>query len=261
MITLRPAVKADIPLLKAWDEEPHVQFSDPKINDGSGWEWEAQIGADWDGFWEYMAELDGQPIGFVQIIDPHVEHSQYWGPTEPGFRAIDIWIGPADMLGKGYGTQMMSKALKLCFADEGVHTVLIDPLTNNTDAHRFYQRCGFSPVGERDFDGDLCLVHELKRSDWLERQQQSVCNQFGSEFVPAKMEQKLGIALPLSSDGPVHGLRHPPEGDTTGWYIWTGELSDRENFFQALHCHHLASQTPDFFPLSRPRTGLAFPSH
>ena len=170
MITLRPAARADIPLLKAWDEEPHVQFSDPTTDDGSGWDWDTQIGAGWVGFWEYMAVSDGQPIGFIQIIDPHVEHSQYWGEIGPGFRAIDIWIGPADMLGKGHGTQMMTKALKLCFEDPDVHTVLIDPLKTNTDAHRFYQRCGFSPVGDRDFDGDLCLVHELKRAQWANKE-------------------------------------------------------------------------------------------
>tara|TARA_Y100000052_G_scaffold26911_1_gene32914 strand:- start:2627 stop:3151 length:525 start_codon:yes stop_codon:yes gene_type:complete len=170
MITLRPAARTDIPLLKAWDKEAHVQFSDPKGSDGSGWEWDAQIGAGWEGFWEFMAELDGQPIGFVQVIDPQIEQSQYWGPMEAGFRALDIWIGPADMLGKGYGSQMMSLALSFCFSDPEVHTLLIDPLINNTDAHRFYQRCGFSPVGVRDFDGDLCLVHELKRAQWAEKE-------------------------------------------------------------------------------------------
>ncbi len=79
----------------------------------------------------------------------------------------------------------------------------------------------------------------------LVTEQRAICKTFGSEFVAAEMNKKLGLALPLSSEGPAHGLRHPPEGDTTGWYIWTGELSDREDFFQPLHCHHLASQNPE----------------
>ena len=165
-VTLRPAVRADIPLLKAWDELPHVQFSDPKANDGSGWDWDEEIESGWAGYWHFVAEADGEPIGFVQVIDPHVEHSQYWGSMEAGYRAIDIWIGPADWLGKGAGTQMMVQALAFCFDDPAVHTILIDPLETNTRAHRFYQRCGFTPVGLRDFDGDRCLVHELKRADW-----------------------------------------------------------------------------------------------
>lgn len=166
IITLRPAIRADIPTLKAWDQEPHVQFSDPQIAKGSGWDWEEEIESGWEGYWHFIAEVDGEPIGFVQIIDPHVEHSQYWAPMDPGYRAIDIWIGPARWLGKGCGTQMMAQALRFCFASPEVHTILIDPIEANTDAHRFYQRCGFKPIGLRSFEGDVCLVHELKRADW-----------------------------------------------------------------------------------------------
>ena len=165
-VILRPATRADIPLLKAWDEEPHVQFSDPKSGDGSGWDWDDEIEAGLPGFWHFLAEVDGVPIGFVQVIDPAIEPTKYWGEMGEGFRAIDIWIGPAEWLGRGAGTQMMALALEACFAEASVHTILIDPLETHTRAHRFYQRCGFSPVGRREFDGDWCLVHELKRADW-----------------------------------------------------------------------------------------------
>ena len=68
----------------------------------------------------FMAELDGRPIGAMQICDPHLETSHYWGEIAPNLRAIDIWIGaPADR-GKGYGTQMMRLALERCFADSRV---------------------------------------------------------------------------------------------------------------------------------------------
>ncbi len=166
ILRLRPATRADIPLLEAWDEEPHVQFSDPDAGDGSGWDWHAQIGAGWPGFEELVAEAGGQPIGFVQILDPEVEPSQYWGTMPAGFRAIDIWIGPADWLGRGCGTEMMQLALAKCFADPAVHTVLVDPLASNTRAHRFYQRCGFTPARLQMLGEDRCLVHELKRADW-----------------------------------------------------------------------------------------------
>ena len=165
-VTLRPATRADIPLLKAWDEEPHVQFSDPKANDGSGWDWDDEIEAGLPGFWHFVAEVDGQPIGFVQVIDPAIEPTRYWGEMDAGYRAIDIWIGPADWLGRGCGSQIMALALTFCFADASVHTILIDPLADNIRAHRFYQRCGFTPTGQRMFGPDLCLVHELKRADW-----------------------------------------------------------------------------------------------
>jgi ribosomal protein S18 acetylase RimI-like enzyme len=58
-------------------------------------------------------------------------------------RAIDIWIGEAADLGRGYGTRMMRHALERCFADPAVKAVLIDPLASNTRARRFYERLGF----------------------------------------------------------------------------------------------------------------------
>lgn len=61
---------------------------------------------------------------------------------------------------------MMELALALCFADPLVTAVLIDPLANNTRAHRFYQRLGFQVVDRRQFGEDDCLVHCLKREDW-----------------------------------------------------------------------------------------------
>lgn len=77
-------------------------------------------------------------------------------------------------------------------------------------------------------------------------QQQALCNQHGVEWCEAQSELKLGIAL-ATLDGrmPVNGLRHPPEGDTTGWYLWAGEQwSDDPDFFQPLCVAHLEQYCP-----------------
>lgn len=48
---------------------------------------------------------------------------------------------------------------------------------------------------------------------------------------------------------PINGLRHPPEGDTTGWYIWAGEeLSTATDFFVPLHVVHLDEWCPGAIP-------------
>jgi aminoglycoside 6'-N-acetyltransferase len=56
---------------------------------------------------------------------------------------------------------MMRQALDRCFDLHGATTVLIDPIASNVDAIRFYQRLGFTLVGERWFDTDLCAVHRF----------------------------------------------------------------------------------------------------
>ena len=161
---LRRATSADAPLLRRWDREPHLLAA--KGDDD--WEWEGELGRELDWREHLVAEVDGTPIGFLQIIDPAREETRYWGNVPSGLRAIDIWIGEAACLGKGYGTQMMREAIARCFADPSVRAILIDPLASNARAQRFYQRLGFRPVARQRFGADDCLVHRLERRDWLE---------------------------------------------------------------------------------------------
>jgi aminoglycoside 6'-N-acetyltransferase len=162
MITLRSANIDDLLLLKYWDQQPHVIAANP--NDE--WEWETELlrSPEWREL--LMAENDDRSVGFVQIIDPALEESHYWGETGKGFRAIDLWIGEVSDLGKGYGTEMMKQAIVRCFASPEVNTILIDPLASNTRAHNFYKRFGFRFVERRFFGKDDCFVFKLERKYW-----------------------------------------------------------------------------------------------
>lgn len=161
-MNLRPATSADLNLLQHWDEQPHIIASDP--NSDWGWELELERNPDWRE--QLIAEIEGRPIGFIQIIDPAREDSHYWGDTPANLRAIDIWIGEETDLGKGYGTQMMRIAIARCFTDPSVTAILIDPLASNTRAHRFYERLGFQFLEHRRFGEDDCSVYCLQRADW-----------------------------------------------------------------------------------------------
>lgn len=162
MVNLRSATSADLKLLRYWDEQPHIVSADP--NDDWGWEVELDRHFDWRE--QLIAEIDSRPIGFVQIIDPAREDSHYWGDIATNLRAIDIWIGEAADLGKGYGTQMMQLAIARCFKDAAVSAILIDPLASNTRARRFYERLGFRFVEYRRFGDDNCAVYRLERKNW-----------------------------------------------------------------------------------------------
>jgi aminoglycoside 6'-N-acetyltransferase len=162
-LRLRPAVPADVPLLRQWDEAPHVIASDP--NDD--WQWEAALGREVDWREQLIAEVEGRPIGFLEIIDPAREEEHYWGDVAPNLRAIDVWIGAAEDLGRGHGTRMMHLALARCFADPKVEAVLVDPLASNVRAHRFYERLGFRFVERRQFGADDCFVYRLERTAYF----------------------------------------------------------------------------------------------
>ncbi len=161
-VKFRFASMADLELLRRWDEQPHVIASDP--NDDWAWEEELPKNPDWRE--QLIAEIDGRPIGYVEIIDPAREESHYWGAVPADLRAIDIWIGEESDLNRGYGTQMMRLALARCFADPEVAAVLVDPLAGNTRAHRFYERFGFRFVERRRFGEDDCFVYRLERNDY-----------------------------------------------------------------------------------------------
>ena len=169
-IVLRPASQSDAPLFERWDRQPHVisaTTDDPEaVRAFEDAHWPDEIAAQDENNEYLIAELCGQPIGAMQIIDPHLESTHYWGEIQPNLRAIDIWIGEPDCLGRGYGETMMRLAMRRCFADPAVTAIVIDPLASNVRAHKFYRRLGFTPLGPRRFGEDDCLVHEISREVW-----------------------------------------------------------------------------------------------
>jgi|JI8StandDraft_1071087.scaffolds.fasta_scaffold143856_1 aminoglycoside 6'-N-acetyltransferase len=165
-VTLRRARADDIPRLEAWDTQPHVVAA---TGDDDVFDWADELSRDAEWTTTLIAEEDGRPVGVVQMIDPREEETHYWGEVEPNLRAIDIWIGEPEDLGRGLGSQMMTLVLDQCFDDPAVVAVLIDPLETNVRARAFYRRMGFAEVGPRVFGNDHCLVHRLDRAIWLER--------------------------------------------------------------------------------------------
>jgi len=160
-VSLRLASLDDVPLLERWDTLPHVIAA---TGDDDVVDWVSELGRSVPWSEQFMIEADGRPVGIIQVIDPREEETHYWGDVEPNLRAIDIWLGEADDLGRGFGTQGMRLAIDHCFGDPAVTAILIDPLARNVRARRFYRRLGFVEVGPRRFGADDCMVMRLDRS-------------------------------------------------------------------------------------------------
>jgi hypothetical protein len=84
-------------------------------------------------------------------------------------------------------------------------------------------------------------------TDDISEAQLEVCRQYGVEPYTSPEESKVGVARNIRSGvQPVNGLRHPPQGDTTGWYLWAGEsLPTDPDFFVPLHVKHLPEWNKD----------------
>lgn len=79
--------------------------------------------------------------------------------------------------------------------------------------------------------------------------QREVCEVYQASYFPAPLDMKVGISLNVKEKVfPLNGLRHPPEGDTTGWYIWAGEeLLETDDFFEPLHVDHIRDWCPQVY--------------
>lgn len=97
----------------------------------------------------YLAlQSSGKPVGFLKI-----KH----GSLLPGTDSFGSEIGKLyfrkEETGTGYGVQAMDFACELA-QKNGEEVIWLDVLKANTGAIRFYQRYGFSTVGEQPFKTD-----------------------------------------------------------------------------------------------------------
>ena len=78
-------------------------------------------------------------------------------------------------------------------------------------------------------------------------EQIELCKKYNVEFQPIDYGLRIGISDNFFFDIlPFNGLRHPPEYDMCGWYLWAGEqFSEDKDFFKSLHLYHLAERRPD----------------
>jgi len=75
------------------------------------------------------------------------------------------------------------------------------------------------------------------------------CVRFGLMPDPPAQGSTVGISKgAIAGVWPLHGLRHRAERRSNGWYIWTGELSQADDFFEPLHVEHLADRLPAVLP-------------
>lgn len=81
------------------------------------------------------------------------------------------------------------------------------------------------------------------------REQARLCQRFDVKLHTPARDSKVGLALGDLTALPINGLRHPPQGDANGWYLWRGEhLSTEADFFSPLHVHHLEVRLPEVLP-------------
>ena len=136
----RPAVRADLPMLRRWLDTPEVVrwWGDPEREAAL---LEEDLGN------PLMAMLivahRGRPFAYAQHYDVHSWPQPHFAALPPGARAIDAFIGEPDMIGQGHGAVFLRLLAARLLAD-GAPVVAIDPDSANLRARRAYARAGFA---------------------------------------------------------------------------------------------------------------------
>jgi hypothetical protein len=78
--------------------------------------------------------------------------------------------------------------------------------------------------------------------------QRTICERYGAEFYHTDPYQVIGVANNVQDKTlfPINGVRHPIEGQSTGWYVWRGDvLSTEDDFFKPHHVMHIHQICPE----------------
>ena len=136
--TFRPMTAADLPLIRRWLGEAHVEawWGDPD-------EQFALVSGDLDepAMDQFIVLAGGKPFGYLQCYRLTAWNTGL-GPQPEGTRGIDQFIGENDMIGRGHGSAFIRQ-----FADaqlrQGLPRIVTDPDPLNARAVRAYEKAGF----------------------------------------------------------------------------------------------------------------------
>jgi len=93
-----------------------------------------------------LVERDGRPFAYAQHYDVGSWPQPQFADLPAGARAIDAFVGVADLVGAGYGGIFLRQLAERLIA-EGAPVVAIDPDPDNHRARRAYARAGFRETG------------------------------------------------------------------------------------------------------------------
>lgn len=93
-----------------------------------------------------IVSFESRDFAYVQDFEVHVWPQPQFACLPMGSRAIDTFIGEADMIGRGHGAGYL-RLLARRLRGEGAPGVAIDPDVKNHRARRAYRKAGFRDVG------------------------------------------------------------------------------------------------------------------
>jgi hypothetical protein len=85
----------------------------------------------------------------------------------------------------------------------------------------------------------------MEPNNYIE-EQKNVCKKYFLEEDLVDINSLIAIGKNFNSQLQINGLRHPKTETLCGWYIWSGNDFDTEefDFFKPSHVYHLINDAP-----------------
>ena len=144
VITFRPLLEKDYTLFASWLAQEHVAqwWHEPATIEFI----EKEYGPSDPKTDVYVVEGDGKPMGIIQSYwtqdyPEHFEKVQLKASV-----GVDLFIGEPDLIGKGYGTQLLANFVDSIIKQKypAADCVVADPEVTNLASVRAFEKAGFS---------------------------------------------------------------------------------------------------------------------
>ncbi len=87
--------------------------------------------------------------------------------------------------------------------------------------------------------------------------QKLICQKYKSKWSPVNRKWTIGTNI-VENEFPINGMRHPKCKGNEGWYLWTGELQENDDFFKPICVEHLLQSNPTIIKFLGLQEGFRF---
>ncbi len=167
-VAFAPLAEADLPLLHAWLNAPHVIAGYSRVHTTPE-DVAAKYGPRIAGTVPvrgYIASVAGRPLGYVQVyrVADFPDHAALVGEFGRAM-AMDALIGEVEYTGRGLGPRVIAAAAaELVFPGSDADVCIATPRADNTASLRAFAKAGFALVRSiRTAQGDAEMLMALPR--------------------------------------------------------------------------------------------------
>jgi len=115
----------------------------------------------------HHSRLNRYPFAVEDVDGKHIGNCTCYDVNETrGEAQLGIVIGDRNYWDKGYGADALTVLVNHVFLNTNLKRIYLKTLDWNLRAQKCFEKCGFTPCGQLNRNGNNFVVMELKREQW-----------------------------------------------------------------------------------------------